>query len=178
MKTSLHLKVSLRTFLGWKFSLLFLYKQIKSRLLLSKVTYLKLRINYQIWNWCLIKTNGLEFQKWCYKVLLHSFTTGKSSPNLLYYVFGCRFRSCFFVRSHKSSSIFQRTGKNCFLSVFLFTTGWGLRTICPIPKGSFVLSYVGEVISDEEADRRADDSYLFDLDMKVRPSLSCPTSQL
>ena len=31
-----------------------------------------------------------------------------------------------------------------------------------------MLSYVGEVISDEEADRRADDSYLFDLDMEVR----------
>ena len=45
--------------------------------------------------------------------------------------------------------------------------GWSLRTISPIPKGSFVLSYVGEVISDEEADRRSNDSYLFDLDMKV-----------
>ena len=30
-----------------------------------------------------------------------------------------------------------------------------------------MLSYVGEVIADDEADRRADDSYLFDLDMKV-----------
>ncbi|XP_065068575.1 histone-lysine N-methyltransferase EHMT1-like isoform X2 [Rhopilema esculentum] len=44
--------------------------------------------------------------------------------------------------------------------------GWGLRTIGPILKGSFVLNYVGEVISDDEADRRGDDSYLFDLDMK------------
>ena len=65
------------------------------------------------------------------------------------------------------SSIF-REQKEIILASFLFTAGWGLRTICPIPKGSFVLSYVGEVISDEEADRRADDSYLFDLDMKVR----------
>ena len=30
-----------------------------------------------------------------------------------------------------------------------------------------MLSYVGEAISDEEAERRANDSYLFDLDMKV-----------
>ena len=30
-----------------------------------------------------------------------------------------------------------------------------------------MLSYVGEVIADDEADRRANDSYLFDLDMKV-----------
>ena len=36
-----------------------------------------------------------------------------------------------------------------------------------------MLSYVGEVISDDEADRRADDSYLFDLDMKVNNLFNC-----
>ena len=36
-----------------------------------------------------------------------------------------------------------------------------------IPKGSFVCEYVGELISDSEAETR-EDSYLFDLDNKVR----------
>lgn len=35
-----------------------------------------------------------------------------------------------------------------------------------VPKGSFVCEYIGELISDSEADRREDDSYLFDLDNK------------
>ena len=32
--------------------------------------------------------------------------------------------------------------------------------------------YTGELISDTEADAREDDSYLFDLDCKVRTSLA------
>lgn len=32
--------------------------------------------------------------------------------------------------------------------------------------------YIGEIISDTEADTREDDSYLFDLDNKVRTSIS------
>ena len=35
-----------------------------------------------------------------------------------------------------------------------------------IPKGSFVCEYVGEIISDSEAETR-EDSYLFDLDNRV-----------
>lgn len=42
--------------------------------------------------------------------------------------------------------------------------GWGVRTLTPIPKGTYVCEYVGEIISDCEADQREDDSYLFDLD--------------
>ncbi|XP_014476702.1 PREDICTED: histone-lysine N-methyltransferase EHMT1 [Dinoponera quadriceps] len=42
--------------------------------------------------------------------------------------------------------------------------GWGLRTLRYIPKGTYVCEYVGEIISDSEADHREDDSYLFDLD--------------
>ncbi|XP_043507626.1 histone-lysine N-methyltransferase EHMT2 isoform X2 [Frieseomelitta varia] len=42
--------------------------------------------------------------------------------------------------------------------------GWGLKTLRYIPKGSYVCEYVGEIISDSEADHREDDSYLFDLD--------------
>lgn len=42
--------------------------------------------------------------------------------------------------------------------------GWGVRTLTMIPKGTYVCEYVGEIISDCEADQREDDSYLFDLD--------------
>ena len=49
--------------------------------------------------------------------------------------------------------------------------GWGVRTLNEIPKGAFVCEYVGEVISDSEANHRQDDSYLFDLDKRV--SLFC-----
>ncbi|XP_059482836.1 histone-lysine N-methyltransferase EHMT2 isoform X2 [Neocloeon triangulifer] len=42
--------------------------------------------------------------------------------------------------------------------------GWGVRTLRPIPKGAYVCEYIGEVITDCEADSREDDSYLFDLD--------------
>lgn len=45
--------------------------------------------------------------------------------------------------------------------------GWGIRTLRPIPKGSFVCEYIGEIITDLEADRREDDSFLFDLENRV-----------
>lgn len=45
--------------------------------------------------------------------------------------------------------------------------GWGVRTLKDIPRGTFVCEYIGEIISDSEADKREDDSYLFDLDNKV-----------
>lgn len=45
--------------------------------------------------------------------------------------------------------------------------GWGLRTLRFIAKGSYVCEYVGEIITDSEADQREDDSYLFDLDNRV-----------
>ena len=45
--------------------------------------------------------------------------------------------------------------------------GWGVRAASEIAKGSFVCEYVGELISDSEADTR-EDSYLFDLDNRVR----------
>ncbi len=45
--------------------------------------------------------------------------------------------------------------------------GWGVKALADIPKGTFVCEYVGEIISDSEADTR-EDSYLFDLDNRVR----------
>ncbi len=44
--------------------------------------------------------------------------------------------------------------------------GWGVRAMSDIPKGSFVCEYVGEYISDLDAETR-EDSYLFDLENKV-----------
>uniref|UniRef100_A0A8B9MW36 [histone H3]-lysine(9) N-methyltransferase n=1 Tax=Accipiter nisus TaxID=211598 RepID=A0A8B9MW36_9AVES len=44
--------------------------------------------------------------------------------------------------------------------------GWGVRALQAIPPGTFICEYVGELISDAEADVREDDSYLFDLDNK------------
>lgn len=41
---------------------------------------------------------------------------------------------------------------------------WGVITLKEIPKGTYVCEYIGEIISDCEADTREDDSYLFDLD--------------
>jgi len=47
------------------------------------------------------------------------------------------------------------------------TKGWGLRTLVAVAQGSFILSYVGELITDEEAERRCADTYLFNLDLKT-----------
>ncbi|KAM8866577.1 histone-lysine N-methyltransferase EHMT1a [Synchiropus picturatus] len=47
------------------------------------------------------------------------------------------------------------------------TMGWGVRAMQDIPQGTFVCEYVGEIITDGEADKRDDDSFLFTLDNKV-----------
>lgn len=44
------------------------------------------------------------------------------------------------------------------------TMGWSVCALETIPRGAFVCEYVGELISDAEADIREDDSYLFDLE--------------
>ena len=61
------------------------------------------------------------------------------------------------------------------LQVFrVYGMGWGIRALQNIPKGSFICEYVGEIISDSEAETR-EDSYLFDLESKVsiQTSLLC-----
>lgn len=58
-------------------------------------------------------------------------------------------------------------GIKCRLQIFRTEgKGWGVRTLKSIPKGSFICEYVGEVITDLDADHRDDDSYLFDLDSR------------
>ena len=46
------------------------------------------------------------------------------------------------------------------------TRGWGVKTLEPIPKGSFVMEYVGELISLSAADDRPR-TYLFDLESRI-----------
>lgn len=45
--------------------------------------------------------------------------------------------------------------------------GWGVRAMQDIPQGTFICEYVGEIITDTEADKRDDDSFLFTLGNKV-----------
>lgn len=46
--------------------------------------------------------------------------------------------------------------------------GWGVRPLENIPKGTFILEYVGELIGQREANSRAETSYLFDLNPEKR----------
>ncbi|XP_078153745.1 uncharacterized protein LOC144548900 isoform X2 [Carex rostrata] len=41
--------------------------------------------------------------------------------------------------------------------------GWGVRSLSSIPSGSFICEYVGELLRDEEAEKRDNDEYLFDI---------------
>ncbi|KAI9082985.1 hypothetical protein K1719_035128 [Acacia pycnantha] len=42
--------------------------------------------------------------------------------------------------------------------------GWGVRSLCSIPSGSFVCEYIGELLEDKEAEKRSGlDEYLFDI---------------
>lgn len=52
------------------------------------------------------------------------------------------------------------------LQVFRFegsNMGWGVRSLRKILKGTFIAEYIGELLTDLEADRRSDDSFFFDL---------------
>lgn len=65
-----------------------------------------------------------------------------------------------------------QNGRRFKLSIFRtdYGCGWGVKAIESIPKGRFVMEYVGEVITVEEADRRGkkyeaeERIYIFDLD--------------
>lgn len=58
----------------------------------------------------------------------------------------------------------QRGSTHYFQLFKTANRGWSVRTLNDIPKGSFVCEYVGEIITDEEAEQREDDSFLFELD--------------
>jgi SAD/SRA domain/SET domain/Pre-SET motif len=58
----------------------------------------------------------------------------------------------------------SQTGIKIPLEIFKTENrGWGVRSLSSIPSGSFVCEYVGELLRDEEADRRSNDEYLFDI---------------
>ncbi|RUS72434.1 hypothetical protein EGW08_019796, partial [Elysia chlorotica] len=64
-----------------------------------------------------------------------------------------------------------QNGRKVKICIFRTATrGWGVKTLQPIKKGSFVIEYVGEVITNEEAEKRGKKydasgmTYLFDLD--------------
>lgn len=41
--------------------------------------------------------------------------------------------------------------------------GFGVRGITEIPRGTFIAEYTGEILTENEVDRRTDDGYFFDL---------------
>ncbi|XP_037077241.1 histone-lysine N-methyltransferase SUV39H2-like [Pollicipes pollicipes] len=71
-------------------------------------------------------------------------------------------------RGRKVKLAIFRTANDC---------GWGVKTLEPIKRGSFVTEYVGEVITNEEAERRGEQydsvgvTYLFDLDFNDQINL-------
>ncbi|XP_075734779.1 histone-lysine N-methyltransferase EHMT1-like [Rhipicephalus microplus] len=65
-----------------------------------------------------------------------------------------------------SNRVVQK-GITCHLQLFRTQKkGWGVRTLQDIPQGAFVCEYVGEMLSDSDADNREADAYLFDLENK------------
>jgi len=80
-------------------------------------------------------------------------------------IFECN-RACQCHRTSCNNRLVQH-GITCRLVLFrVENKGWGVRASQPISKGSYVCEYIGEIITDFEADQREDDSYLFDLDNK------------
>ncbi|XP_077457853.1 histone-lysine N-methyltransferase EHMT1a isoform X3 [Stigmatopora argus] len=45
--------------------------------------------------------------------------------------------------------------------------GWGVRVMQDVPQGTFICEYIGEIITDTEANNRENDSFLFTLNDKV-----------
>lgn len=127
--------------------------------------------------------NGLE-QKW-------SFNRFDLDPPML---FECN-RACQCHRGSCNNRLVQHGITSRLVLFRIENKGWGVRTAQPISKGSYVCEwvklamtarihylekkgqskhkitllyrYIGEIITDFEADQREDDSYLFDLDNKV-----------
>jgi histone-lysine N-methyltransferase SUV39H len=74
--------------------------------------------------------------------------------------------------SHNCQNRVVQRGSHMKLCVFRTSNGrgWGVKTLRVIKKGTFVIQYVGEVITNEEAEKRGKEydaagrTYLFDLD--------------
>lgn len=59
-------------------------------------------------------------------------------------------------------------GQNVALQVVQWaaapTKGWAVSAVGDVARGTFVAEYTGELLTDAEAARRTDSSYVFDLD--------------
>ncbi|XP_054715452.1 histone-lysine N-methyltransferase EHMT1-like [Uloborus diversus] len=104
--------------------------------------------------------SSISYQCWYDKegLLLHDFNL--VDPPML---FECnRACSCWALNCH--NRVLQNGITSRLQLIRTKGKGWGVRTLKDIPRGAFICEYVGELISDSAADKRADDSYLFDLD--------------
>ena len=75
----------------------------------------------------------------------------------------------------RGSNRVVQLGRKYKLCIFRTSNrGWGVKTLQRIPKGSFVVEYVGEVITSDEAEIRGQSydaeglTYLFDLDLVAK----------
>lgn len=66
-----------------------------------------------------------------------------------------------------SNRVVQKPLTHRFQLFKTVSKGWAIKALNFIPTGSFVCEYIGEILTDSEAELREDDSYLFDLDHKV-----------
>ena len=96
------------------------------------------------------------------------FRNGKAKANTNLPIAEC-WTSC--VCGPQCSNRVVQHGRRDPLCIFRTTNrGWGVKAVVHIPRGTFLATYVGEVISDDEAEERGMDitsqglTYLFDLD--------------
>ncbi|CAN0908358.1 Histone-lysine N-methyltransferase, H3 lysine-9 specific SUVH5 [Linum grandiflorum] len=67
--------------------------------------------------------------------------------------------------------------KGIKLQLEIFKTGlrgWGVRSLNSIASGSFICEYLGELLEDNEAERRTNDEYLFDIGKRRDNDASFP----
>ncbi|XP_072397895.1 histone-lysine N-methyltransferase EHMT2 [Diabrotica undecimpunctata] len=62
--------------------------------------------------------------------------------------------------------VVQRGTQHRFQLYKTDSKGWGVKTLRLIERGHFVCEYVGEILTDSDADHREDDSFVFDLGTK------------
>ena len=82
-------------------------------------------------------------------------------------IYECNYRC----KCHHSRCKNRVVGRGRSVPLEVFKTdqcGWGVKTLADIPAGTFVCEYIGELITEQEAERRADprlgDEYLLSLD--------------
>ncbi|PRP86355.1 histone-lysine N-methyltransferase SUV39H2-like [Planoprotostelium fungivorum] len=90
------------------------------------------------------------------------------TPNIRPFIYECN-KNCR-CSSQCANRVLQLGGRHPLQLFKTVDKGWGVRCLKPIRKGTFVCEYAGEVIGEEEAERRGKYydkkkcSYLFDLD--------------